>query len=321
MNCGVPIKKIVVNVNIKSGSPKIRSDDAYFTPREIAQDAISLGVKTVGCDWDMVIEPSAGDGAFSDYLGEYFPCPVEAIDIAPRSPQISQRDFMTYKPPPQFGNILVIGNPPFGRNGAGVRKFFNHAAKWATVIAFIVPKSFRRPDKFNGLDTMFHQVLDTDLCSGKMKFHVPDGGFKEVNCCFQIWERRRIPRNIVKLSTAVPGGLWTFISANNNKHSDGTLVQPPPEADLAVLAHGSNIGRVILKPADGWPERQLKGTAEQRLSPKSWHWIKCNSISPEILSEQIKNLDYENEKNNVAGGQQSIGKGMLMKLYREKYNS
>ena len=104
--------------------------------------------------WDVAIEPSAGNGSFLTQLPE----PKIGIDISPEHEDIIQQDFLTYYPTHE--NILVIGNPPFGKVSSLAIKFFNHAAQWAHVIAFIIPRTFRKTSVQNKLNSQFHLVYD-----------------------------------------------------------------------------------------------------------------------------------------------------------------
>ena len=51
------------------------------------------------------------------------------IDLAPAHPDVIEQNFFDYKPD-SVGNILTIGNPPFGKNSSLAVKFFNHAAQF-----------------------------------------------------------------------------------------------------------------------------------------------------------------------------------------------
>ena len=91
--------------------------------------------------FDLIIEPSAGDGSFFNQLE----CDNKiGIDISPENKNIIKMDFFDYTPDPNINNILIIGNPPFGKISSTAIKFFNHSAKWANVIAFIIPRTFRK---------------------------------------------------------------------------------------------------------------------------------------------------------------------------------
>ena len=43
-----------------------------------------------------------------------------------------------------YKNILIVGNPPYGKNCSTAINFFNHAVTISDFIAFIIPKTFRK---------------------------------------------------------------------------------------------------------------------------------------------------------------------------------
>jgi hypothetical protein len=132
------------------------------------------------------------------------------IDILPEQPNIIQQDFFDYSPPSNKTNILVIGNPPFGRVSSLAIKFFNHSAKWANVIAFITPITFRKISLQNKLDNMFHLVYDEEIPNDPCCFSPQ----MMVKCCFQIWERKEWKRPFINLPTTHTD--WEFLKLGPN---------------------------------------------------------------------------------------------------------
>ena len=114
---------------------KVRQEglDKFYTIPTISEKCIStIGEKYGWNRWDLVVEPSAGNGSFLSRI------PTQkkiGIDISPEHPDILKKDFFEYTPLPEHTEILVIGNPPFGRVSSVAVKFFNHAAEWCSVIA------------------------------------------------------------------------------------------------------------------------------------------------------------------------------------------
>lgn len=280
--------------------------DKFYTIPSIAKRCISkVGEHYAWDQWALVIEPSSGSGSF------YTQLPVEnerkvGIDILPEHPEVIKQDFFTYSPSlPSSSSItskiLVIGNPPFGRVSSLAIKFFHHAAKWADVIAFIVPRTFRRVSVQNKLDLHFHLVYDEEIPTTPCSF-TPQMMAK---CCFQIWERHPETRSLITLD--VSHSDWKFLSFGPKD----TLGQPtPPEGvDFAIRAYGGKCGEIVSYPA------QLKD-----LRPKSWHWIKCVTGGPdkESLITRFASLDYSLSKDTAR--QNSIGRGELVKLYRESFD-
>ena len=268
--------------------------DKFYTIPSISEKCLaSIGSCYKWSDWGLVIEPSAGNGSFltriptSKRLG---------IDISPEHEDIIKQDFLTYSPPSNIGKILVVGNPPFGRVSSLAIKFFNHASKWADVIAFIIPRTFRRVSVHNKLNTNFHLVFDEEIPMEPCSFSPP----MMVKCCFQIWEKQETKRTIIEFSTSHED--WEFLGFGP-KDTKGQPT-PPKGADFAMRAYGGKCGEIV-------------DTGLETLRPKSWHWIKTK-INKNTLIERFTALDYTLSLDTAR--QNSMGKGELVRLYSDAYD-
>jgi hypothetical protein len=246
-------------------------------------------------DWnefDMVIEPSIGNGSFYKQLPTIHKI---GIDISPdfTDENVIQCDFLSYILPKKYYKILVVGNPPFGKVSSLAIKFFNHAASFCDVIAFIIPKTFRRNSVQNRLDPSFHLLFDKDIPDKPCSFTPA----MNVKCCFQIWEKRVEKREKIYLETTHQD--WTFLPYGE-KDASGQPT-PPVGADFAIRAYGGKCGYIIKKDL-------------HELRPKSWHWIKSN-IDVNLLISRFESLDYSNSKNTAR--QNSMGRGELVSLYND----
>jgi len=268
--------------------------DKFYTIPKISKKCIeSVGLIYDWSKWELVIEPSAGNGSFLNVI------PIDkkiGIDISPENKDIIKQDFFTYKPEKGIKDILVIGNPPFGKVSSLAIKFFNYASNWANVIAFIIPRTFRRISVHNRLNMNFHLVFDEDIPTNPCSF-TPR---MMVKCCFQIWEKREEKREFHDLPTLHDD--WDFLDFGP-KDSNGQPT-PPDGADFAIRAYGGKCGEIV--------KNNL-----QTLRPKSWHWIK-SKIDTNVLINRFKNLDYSLSFNTAR--QNSIGKGELVRLYSETYD-
>jgi len=267
--------------------------DKFYTIPAISEKCIAaVGGRYDWASWDLVVEPSAGNGSFLSRI------PTRnkvGLDISPEHSDILRQDFFEYRPP-AGGKILVVGNPPFGRVCSLAVKFFNHAADWCTAIAFIIPKTFRRVSLQARLHRKFHLVHDADIPSVPCSFTPP----MNVKCCFQIWERKTEDRPVVALSTTHAD--WDFLP-NGPVDAQGQPT-PPKGADFALLAYGGECGRIVTSDLD-------------TLRPKSWHWIKAK-MNPVTLIERFSRLDYSFSKNTAR--QNSVGRGELVAVYSETYD-
>jgi hypothetical protein len=270
--------------------------DKYYTKPEVAQKCLdAVGQRFDWSQWGLVIEPSAGSGSFFHRI------PVTnkvGLDIAPEAADIQTQDFLTYRPLlsqlPLPQSILVIGNPPFGRVSSMAIRFFQHAAVWASVIAFIVPRTFRRISVQNKLDRRFHLIHDADIPLKPCAFEPP----MMAKCCFQIWQRRDEQRQTVELPTSHPD--WTFLPLGPLDEKGQPT--PPAGADFAIRAYGGACGEI-----------RREGLATLR--PKSWHWIAVNStaITAEELMARFVALDYSVSLDTAR--QNSLGRAELVALY------
>ena len=272
---------------------KVRKEglDKFYTLPECSKKCIDKTCELYDITrWDLIIEPSAGNGSF------FLQIPSDkkiGIDILPEDENIIKQDFLDYYPPENKEIILVIGNPPFGRVSSLAIKFFNHSAKWATVIAFIIPRTFRKVSVQNRLDDRFHLVYDEEIPNKPCCF-TPE---MSVKCCFQIWEKKENKRELLELPKTHND--WVFLKLG--KRDSAGQPTPPLNADFALRAYGGKIG-------------EIKTEGLNELRPKSWHWFKSN-IDKKILIDRLAKLDYSNSVNTAR--QNSMGRAELVALYTE----
>lgn len=162
--------------------------EQLYTAPELAHRCIALLGRLVDfATFDLILEPSAGTGAFFDLL------PADrrlGIDIDPRGAGIERVDFRTWHPPAPDGRILTVGNPPFGQRGALAVEFLNRACEFSAVVAFILPRSFQKYTFQNRVHRSFH-LVDATECD---EFVDADDRPATVKAVFQVWERRPTPR-------------------------------------------------------------------------------------------------------------------------------
>lgn len=132
--------------------------------------------------YDLIIEPSAGAGAFSNKIPNCL-----AFDIAPAHSSVITQDFLNYT---YDGNIsrdkiLCLGNPPYGRQGSLVIQFMKKCAEFADTIAFIVPRSFKKPSMLKRLPSTYHLMQHWDLAEDS--FLLNNESYS-VPCIFGIWQ-------------------------------------------------------------------------------------------------------------------------------------
>ena len=267
--------------------------DKFYTLPECSKKCIDKVCELYDiAGWDLIIEPSAGNGSFLNQIPSNHKI---GIDILPDHQDIIKQDFFDYNPPAINinKNILVIGNPPFGKVSSLAIKFFNHSAKWANVIAFIIPRTFRKISIQNRLDNKFHLVYDEEIPNNPCCF----SPIMSVKCCFQIWEKKELERSFINLPKKHDD--WEFLKLGKN--DDNGQPTPPLDADFAMRAYGGNIG-------------EIKTERLYELRPKSWHWFKTN-IDKNTLINRLSQLDYSNSLNTAR--QNSMGRAELVNIYSD----
>jgi len=156
--------------------------DQFYTRSDVALSCVTAlrAVAPSNVPW---IEPSAGTGAFLEYV----PAAV-GYDIDPKHPRIVRSNFLETEIPQ---GCVVFGNPPFGRQSSLAKKFIHHAATGATWIAFILPRSFGKPSMQRAFPPTFHLQNTLELPADSF---LVNGEPYDVPCVFQIWKREDTAR-------------------------------------------------------------------------------------------------------------------------------
>ena len=126
------------NINKERKQDAIYTFDQFFTRVEVAQTCVDYFLQYYGWkDFDVILEPSAGTGSFYDL----FPDHRQAVELDPR---LCREDWIkgSFYDQNFSEQVACIGNPPFGTQNSESVKFFNHAAQFAQVIAFIIPRTW-----------------------------------------------------------------------------------------------------------------------------------------------------------------------------------
>ena len=177
---------------MKQETGKLRNTkDQFYTNETIAkkciQEIIDTIPETINYFW---LEPSAGNGAFLNNIS----FPKLGFDIEPGTIDIQKQDYLTWEPNISK-DIIVFGNPPFGRQSSLAKAFISKSCKFAKVIAFILPRSFTKPSMYKVFPLLFHRVYSIEL--GINSFILNEKPY-DVPCVFEIWEKKDIERNVDK---------------------------------------------------------------------------------------------------------------------------
>lgn len=237
--------------------------DKYYTPNDIV-DLCLKEVKSImkndGIVPHRVIEPSAGNGAFSKKIKNCM-----AYDIEPEDESIIQADFLSldlrYEP-----NTLVIGNPPFGERLNLAQKFYKKSIELADYIAFILPIS-----QLNNNRTFYEFDLIKSIDLGEKKY-----SDKKLHCCFNIYKR---PINNILNKKPLSKLKCVEIVRNDSAKFDKF------DYDIRMCNWGNGSGGKIL--ADN---EQASGVYK----------IKIKDEFRDRVIEVLKNTDWKKELNFIA---------------------
>lgn len=170
--------------------------DRFYTQDDVAEECLSYLTDGLGIGYgrfSVIIEPSAGAGAFSSRL----PARRLAYDIQPAdgADGIVERDWFSVTRDDVLGNtsderrgeILIVGNPPFGLRSSLAKRFVTHAIEiGATTIGFVLPDVFAKmgnqrcfPKEWRLIGTLGLR-RDAFIIGGE-PYHVP--------CSFFVWTR------------------------------------------------------------------------------------------------------------------------------------
>ena len=244
-------------------------EDKFYTKKSVVKDLL----KYIKFDmFDLIIEPSAGDGSFSDEIKHKN---LIALDINPENDNVIKMNWFDFDPTiHNYKDCLVIGNPPFGVQGDLAIKFMIKCSEInAKAFAFILPKSFKKHTLQNRIPLNYHLVKEIDLPDSSYTLNSND---YDVPTIFQIWFRTENNRDKIILKTQSD-----YIS----------FVKKEDEHDFAFRRVGVNAGCIYDYTLDK--------------SIQSHYFIKCDIEIRHIL----ENIQWEH---NNTTGPRSIGKGEII---------
>lgn len=173
-------------VDIYNKSKSYSGLDKYYTKKEVVEFCIS---KLNFDDYDFIIEPSAGSGAFYHRIKHHNKI---GLDISPESLNIIKQDWLQYKINPFYKNVLIVGNPPFGINNILSTKFLKHAFGFENVqtIAFVLPNVYNKHTRQN-------VVPNQHITGWRIKniYPLPENSFlfenkiKHIPCSFFVFDK------------------------------------------------------------------------------------------------------------------------------------
>jgi hypothetical protein len=161
-------------------------------------------------------------------------------------------------------------------------RFFNGAAKFSDVIAFVIPRTFRKASVINRLDANFHCIWDETVPDNSFIFN---GSAYNVPCAAQIWQRQDQPRKKITILKLQQIKKWF------------ELVEPD-KSDFAIQRVGGRAG--LIRTSD-----RLEYSAE------SHYFIKAHNAN---VLPIFQSVDFDQVKFNTAGNP-SVSPSELIELF------
>ena len=181
----------ILNRPVTADAATTRELDQFFTKKAVAAKCFRVferEAKALGVDLAKYhhIEPSAGEGCFTDLLPKGR---RTALDLVSRRKDIIQTDFLAWTPP-AGGKYVVVGNPPFGLRGHTALRFVNHAANFADIVAFILPQLFESDGKGAPMKRVDPRLkLARSGWLEPESFEFPGGAPASISTVFQVWTK------------------------------------------------------------------------------------------------------------------------------------
>ena len=261
------MKFISVDSKVNKNCNKLDLDQ-YYTSYEDMEYCVNKAwdvIKDLGYEVSEFLEPSAGEGVFSNYLATSG-LDVIAIDIEPKGENIIKADFLTYDLEYKEGRF-IIGNPPFGVRLNLARKFYKRAIELGDYIAFILPISQLNNTQFL---YEFDLVHSEDL--GKLVF----SNKKKVHCCLNVYIR---PKNGLNKKRSTKLKDITIVREDKKGYED-------IEFDIRMCYWGSGTAGKILKDGENY-------SGEYKII------IHNKELKDDIIN-LLSTIKWENEINSVA---------------------
>lgn len=254
--------------------------DKYYTKKSIVELCLNYMKEYIIIhEFDIIIEPSAGDGSFINMIKELTNNHI-FLDLEPDNEEIIKQDYLLFKYNElknKYKNIHVIGNPPFGRQSSLAIKFIKKSCEFCDTISFILPKSFKKDSLKNKFPLNFHLLFEIDLPE---KSFLVNGKEHDVPCVFQIWQKKNKKRLIIEKLEPIN---FIFVDKSENP-------------DISFRRVGVKAGVI--------------DTEIEKKSIQSHYFIKF--INDKALNENIKKLSNITFETNNTVGPKSISKQELI---------
>lgn len=284
--------------------------DRFYTKDLLAQECVvnlSKILSKLGYKEFCFLEPSAGGGSFLRALKKKHPQnKIISCDVDKDSVAKYKIDFL-FSQKKDLGinkikeDIVVVGNPPFGKRSHLAIDFVNKALEYSDLVAFVVPIQFGKWSVQSKLSKDLKLVYQKEL---------PDDSFIVMNkeyrirTYFQIWTRRMGMKNLrIKNRPPIKHPDFDMFLHNNTQETLKYFDKNFFKWDFAVPRQGFY----------NYKER----IEDQKKLKKNIQWMFFRSFEKNI-KKRLLLLDYEKlaQKNTTIPG---FGKADVVEEYNSKW--
>ena len=257
--------------------------DKFYTKKETVYHIINLFKEYVKPNNnDLIIEPSAGNGAFIDAI-KSLTCNYKFYDLEPEHEEIIKQDYLLYNTNnTNTQKIHILGNPPFGRQSSLAIKFIKKSCEFCASISFILPKSFKKDSLKKTFPLNFHLLFEMDL---PQKSFLVNNKEHDVPCVFQIWIKKTYAREV---SAKLEPQNFIFVTKTDNPN-------------ISFRRVGVNAGTIDVNTTNK--------------SIQSHYFIRFTNINSLEKNIELLNTIIYDSNNTV--GPKSIGKQELIKEFNK----
>jgi len=261
--------------------------DKFYTKKETVNYIIELFKQYIAPNNDdLIIEPSAGNGAFIDAI-KSLKCDYEFYDLEPEHEEIIKQDYLLYNTNTNTNTsnnnkIHILGNPPFGRQSSLAIKFIKKSCQFCYSISFILPKSFKKDSLKKTFPPNFHLLCEIDLPEKSFLVNTKE---YDVPCIFQIWIKKTYSREV---STKLEPHNFVFVTKTDNP-------------SISFRRVGVNAGTIDVNSANK--------------SIQSHYFIRFTNANDLEKNIELLNTIVYDSNNTV--GPKSIGKQELIKEFNK----
>lgn len=285
--------------------------DQFYTNPKVADQVVKSLLKILpDLNYEepyVFLEPSAGSGAFLDALENNDQKVFHAYDIDPKDSRIQESNFLKTNLAdnlPSKKELIVVGNPPFGKKASLAKEFMNKSFTYSDTVAFILPLQFRKYLTQKTLPSSYKLVVDEDLPEDSFIFR---GSPYLVRCSFQVWTTCDTKLKDLRKRTKPPTSHPDFQSWIYNCTPEG-LPAFEEDWEFAVRRQGWE-GFTPIKREEYEKDPSILSRKIQ------WMFFKGNSNR---ITDRLIQIDFE-ELANLNTSVRGFGKADIVEYYERLY--